>query len=51
MVGFFKPDFIANFLLSLTVTEFFKSVNIWRSYGHDYDVLFFLTHSVDSEAF
>jgi len=26
-------------------------VNIWRSYGQDYDVLFFLTHSVDLSLF
>jgi len=26
--------------------EFWKSVNIWRSYGQEYSVLFFLTHSV-----
>jgi len=42
----FKYDFISNLLLSLTVKEFWKSANIWRSYEQDYDVLFFLTHSV-----
>ena len=44
--GVFKYDFVTNFLLSLTVNEFLKSVNIWRSYGQEYSVLFFLTHSV-----
>jgi len=37
----FKYDFIGNLPLSLTVKTFWKSVNIWRSYGHDYNVLFF----------
>jgi len=36
--------------MSLTVEEFWKSVNIWRSYGQDYGILvFFLTHSVVSD--
>jgi len=30
-----------NFPLSLTVKELRKSVNIWRSYGQEYSVLFF----------
>jgi len=38
--GVFKYDFVANFLLSVTVEEFWKSVNIWRSYGLEYSVLF-----------
>ena len=40
-VGVFKYEFVTNFLLSLTVKEFWKSVNIWRSYGQEYGVLFF----------
>ena len=36
----FKYDFVTNFLLSLTVKEFRKSVNIWRSFGQEYSVLF-----------
>ena len=32
---------LVNLLLSLTVREFWKSVNIWRSYRQDYSVLFF----------
>jgi len=39
--GVFKHDFVTNFLLSLTVTEFWKSVNIWWSYGQEFGVLFF----------
>jgi len=46
--GVFKYDFVTNFLLSLSVKEFRKSVNIWRSYGQEYSVLFFWTHSVYS---
>ena len=42
----FKYDFVANLLLSLTVEEFFKSVNIWRSYLQEYSV-FLLSHSVE----
>ena len=44
--GVFVYDFVTNFLLSLTVKEFWKSVNIWWSYGQELGVLFFLTHSV-----
>ena len=47
MVGVFKYDFVTNFLLSLTVKTFCKSVNLWRSYGQEYSV-FFLTHSVQA---
>jgi len=43
--GILKYDFNRNLLLSLTVKEFWKSVNIWRSYEQEYCV-FFLTHSV-----
>jgi len=32
---------VTNFLLSLTVKEFWKSVNTWWSYGHELGVLFF----------
>jgi len=39
--GVFKYDFVTNFLLSLTEKEFRKSVNIWRSYGQEINVLFF----------
>jgi len=37
----FKYDFIAKLLLSLTVKQFRKSVNIWRNNGQGYGVLFF----------
>jgi len=37
--GVFK--FVTNFLLSLTVKEFWKLVNIWWSYGQELGVLFF----------
>ena len=36
--------FVANFLLSVTVKEFWKLVNIWQSYGQQFGVLFFSTH-------
>jgi len=39
--GVFIHHFITNFLLSLTVEEFEKSVHIWRSYGQEFGVLFF----------
>jgi len=39
--GVFVYDFTANFVLSLTVKEFWKSFNIWRSYGQELGVLFF----------
>jgi len=32
---------VTNFLLSLTVKEFWKSANTWRSYAQEYSVLFF----------
>ena len=44
--GIFKQEFFANLPLSLPVKEFRKSVNIWESYGQEFSVLFFLTHSV-----
>jgi len=37
----FTYGYVTNFLLSLTVKEFWKSVNIWRSYGQELSVLFF----------
>ena len=37
----FTYDFVTNFPLSLTMKEFWKSVNIWRSYGQELCVLFF----------
>ena len=37
----FVHDFVTNFLLSLTVKEFWKSANIWWSYGQELGVLFF----------
>jgi len=43
----FIYEFVTNFLLNLTVKEFWKSVNIWWSYGQELGVLFFLTHSVE----
>jgi len=39
--GIFKYNFATNFLLSLTVKEFWKSVNIWWNYGQEFGVLFF----------
>ena len=45
--GVFTYDIVTNFLLSLTVKEFWKSVNICWSYGQELGVLFFLTHGVD----
>ena len=36
----FNDRFIARFLLSLTMKEFWKSVNIWRSYGQEHNVSF-----------
>jgi len=38
---------VANFVISLAVKEFWKSINISRSYRHEYRVsCFFLTHCV-----
>ena len=37
----FHNDFIANLQLSLSVKEFWKSVNIWRSYRQKYSGMFF----------
>ena len=44
--GIFKYDLVANLPMSLPVKEFWKSVNIWGSYGQEFGVLFFLRHSV-----
>ena len=44
--GVFKYSFVTNFLLNLSLKEFWKSVNIWWSYGQEFGVLFFLRHSV-----
>jgi len=43
----FKYEFVANLPMSLPMKEFWKSVNIWGSYGQEFSVLFFLTHGVD----
>ena len=40
--GICNDVFIANFLLSETVKEPLKSVIIWRSYGQEFAVLFFI---------
>ena len=40
--GIFNDVFIVNFLLSITVKEFWKSVIIWQSYGQEFGVLFFI---------
>ena len=39
--GIFKYELVANLPVSLPVKEFWKSVNIWGSYGHEFGVLFF----------
>ena len=39
--GMFHNEFIANLPLSLIVKEFWKSVNIWRSYRQKYSGMFF----------
>jgi len=44
----FKHGFLANLLLSPKVKKVWKSANIWWSYGQEFGVLFFLTHSVYS---
>ena len=37
---------VTNFLLNLTVKEFWQLANIWWCYGQELGVLFFLTHGV-----
>jgi len=49
--GIFSDAFVANLPLSLPVKEFLKSVNVWGSYGQEFSVLFFLTHSVNTKFF
>jgi len=44
--GICKKDFFANLLPTLAVKNFWKSINIWWSYGQEFSVCFFLTHSV-----
>ena len=44
--GIFKHELVAILPMSLPMKEFRKSVNIWRSYGQEFGVLFFLRHSV-----
>ena len=44
--GIVKYEFVANLPVSQPVKEFWKSVNIWGSYGQEFSVLFFLRHSV-----
>jgi len=39
--GIFKYQFVANLPVSLPLKEFWKSVNIWGSYGQEFSVLFF----------
>ena len=39
--GVYVYDFVTNYVLSLTVKEFWKSVNIWWSYGQELGVCFF----------
>ena len=39
--GMFKYKFVANLPESLPVKEFWKSINIWLSYGQEFSVLFF----------
>jgi len=43
--GIFKYELGANLPVSQPVKEFWKSVNIWGSYGQEFGVLFFLRHS------
>ena len=42
----FKYEFVANLPVSLAVKEFWKSVNIWGSYGQEFSVLFFFWDTV-----
>ena len=45
----FKYEFVANLPVSLPVKEFWKSVNIWESYGQEL-CLVFLRHSVENKS-
>jgi len=44
--GIIEYDVAAHLQVILPVKEFRKSVNIWGSYGQEFNVLFFWTHSV-----
>ena len=44
--GIFKYELVANLPVSLPVKEFWKSVNIWGSYGQEFGVLFFETQCI-----
>ena len=49
--GMFKYAFVANLPVSLSEKKFWKSVNIWGSYGQEFSVLFFwLTVYISSVA-
>jgi len=39
--GIFKYELVVNLPMSLPVKEFWKSVNIWGSYGQEFGFLFF----------
>ena len=41
--GIFKYGLVENLPVSLPMKEFWKSVNIWGSYGQEFGVLFFET--------
>ena len=51
--GIFKYDFVENLPMSLPVKKFWKSVNIWGSYGQEFSVLFFwdTVHMYDYRTF
>ena len=44
--GIVNEDFVANLLVNLTVKEFWKSVNIWRSYGQYYSGLLWSPYGI-----
>jgi len=44
VVEYLNKGFFANLPLSLSVKEFWKSVNIWGNYGQEFSVLFFDSH-------
>ena len=48
--GIFKYEFVANLPMSLPVKKFWKSVNIWGSYGQEFSVLFFETQCITDSA-
>jgi len=47
--GIVNEDFVAYLPMNLSVKEFWKSVNIWRSYGQDYSGLFFIDSQCTSK--